>query len=299
MEQKYCIRCGKVNDNKRKRCKKCFRKLEPKEHLLIDYFIGKGWGEAEETFSKNFKKLIIHYLYGFVMACSILVTTISVIANMKQSDTSYIEKVTEKPVIIMHKNPSNDNEKFFDVALSYVDSIQNGDLEEANSYLLENNYPDILKEIDYYETEYFGPLENRPRHMILEYGSALFKMTMEGDYHINKNPVKSSERDSKYRYQIYYVHMNYCSFNSCKVENGNEVNDYTIPFSVGVIEVNNKYYVFREALVIPKYKDNLILDMMIANNGDISLINFDGVEERYGSCIGNHTDEYCLKAAAH
>jgi len=124
--------------------------------------------------------------------------------------------------------------------------------------------------------------------MIFEYGSVLFKITMEGDYHINKNPVKSSKKDSKYFYQIYDVHMNYCSFNSCKVENGNEVNDYATPFSVGVIEVNNKYYVFREALVIPRYKDNLILDMMIANNGDTSLINFDRVEERYRSCIEDH-----------
>lgn len=176
--------------------------------------------------------------------------------------------------------------------------VQSRNLEEANSYLLENNYPDILKEFSRYKIELFGPLENRLRHMIFEYGSVLFKITMEGDYHINKNLVKSSKKDSKYFYQIYDVHMNYCSFNSCKVENGNEVNDYTTPFSVGVIEVNNKYYVFREALVIPRYKDNLILDMMIANNGDTSLINFDRVEERYRSCSEDHARWVLFKGSS-
>lgn len=297
---KYCIRCGKTNDDKRKRCKKCYQKLEPKEHLMIDYFIEKGIGKAEEGFFKNFKKFVIHYLYGFVMTCSILLTSVSIIVTSYHSSTSYIEKVTEKPTFVMKTETLTEDEnlKFFNVALSYVDAVQAGNIEIANSYLLENHYPEILKEIES-NPDYWNPVVDIKKtvHPIMAYGQKLFQTTMEKDYHIVKTPKIG--KYGTYFYQSYHIYMNYCSFDSCTVKDGKEEPDFTLGFMVEVVKVNDAYYVIREYDDFPSYNRTLTLDILNANQWEVWNINFDGIIERYGICIGDHTDEYCLKAVVH
>lgn len=294
---KYCIRCGKKNENTKKRCSKCHRKLEPKEHLIIDYLIEKGIGKVEDSFSKNFKKLVIHYLYGFVMTCSILFTSISVIVTIHNVDASHMEIVTEKPKIVTKTETKEENLKYFETALSYVDAIKNGKIEEANFYLLENHYPDILKEIEN-DSNYWKPIvdKNKLIHPVMAYGQNLFNTTMEKDYHIVKTPQVG--KYGAYSYQAYHIYMNYCSFDSCIVIDGKEKPDFTLGFLVEVINIKDTYYVIREYDDFPSYNRSLTLDILNANNWEVWNINFDGIEKRYGDCIGNHTDEYCLKIAA-
>lgn len=293
MKEKYCVRCGKKNDHKRKRCKKCFRKLEPKEHLLIDYFIGKGLGKTEDTFWKNFKKFVIHYLYGFVMTCSILVTTISVIANVssQNSESSYIKIVTEKPNVTKIEEPfdeeEQENRKFFNTVFEYVEALEKGDTELAKTYLLENNDLEAFHKMGWTEGE---------GYLVIERAKDLSLMNIEEDYSYKKVEI----HDGSYPYTNYRILYGYCSFNQCKTVDGKPQADFQVGFQAPVVKVGEKYYIGKETIKYEVVGGNTILEILLSQNGDTSNINFDGLLGRYDKCMLENGDkEYCTKVSLH
>lgn len=296
--KKYCVYCGTVHSTLDKRCKKCLRSLDPKNQPVKEYLLKQGYGEIEDTALTFLKHYIKSHLYGLLLTCSVILTGASFITHAISNDTSYIHPVTERPSILAHDTGDNhnENESFFDVALSYVDALQKGNEQEASRYFLENTYPDLFMEIGASgEMKGSSYLE----HKLFKYHSGLFPMPAEGDYHINKNKEQKMYL-GKYPFRTYEVYMNYCSFNTCKMVDSKQVFDFTVAFSVEIIEVEGKYYVFRDVESYPfGFKDNLLLDVLLTNGGDTSQINFDGIEERYRNCVNDHPDEYCLNNILH
>lgn len=98
----YCIYCGKNNDADADKCKACGKKLNEKEHELLDFVID----ETKEQIKGNlfdkiiafFKSLITKYLYGTVLTVSVVTfitsSVINVIAN--NNENSDIDVTNDK-----------------------------------------------------------------------------------------------------------------------------------------------------------------------------------------------------------
>lgn len=297
--KKYCVFCGTSHNQDEKRCKKCLRTLDPKNQPFKEYMLKQGYGEIEDTFLTFLKHYIKSHLYGFLLTCSVILTGASLVTYAISDRTSYIRDVSERPAIFETFDPStrdDSNQAFFDAALFYVDLLQEGKVDEARDCLLEiadiSTFDEITESLPVSETQY-------TQYEILNNREGLFFMPAEGDYHINKNATEKLYL-GKYPSRVYDVHMNYCSFNTCKVENGKEVFDFTIGFLVEVVQIDEKYYIFRDIEAFPfGFRENLLLDVLLANGGDTTQIQFDGIEDRYRSCIHNNTDYYCLKNILH
>ena len=126
----YCIYCGTKNKIEDKKCIKCHKKLNPKDRPLLEYIKSKikdtVKGNIEDNIIDIITKYIKTHLYGFIMTCSIIITTTCIITNVVEDN--YIEKVTEKPSLVM----STVNSCLFDNFTSPIKVCKAG-------YILENN----------------------------------------------------------------------------------------------------------------------------------------------------------------
>lgn len=126
----YCIYCGTKNKIENKKCTKCHKKLNPKDRPLLEYLKSKIKddlkGNVEDNIIDIITKYIKTHLYGFIMTCSIIITTTCVITNVVEDN--YIEKVTEKPSLVI----STINTCVFDNSLTPIKVCNEG-------YELEDN----------------------------------------------------------------------------------------------------------------------------------------------------------------
>jgi len=107
----YCVYCGEKNNIKDLKCKKCNKKLDPKENMFLDYLKDKIKddlkGKTEDKVFDIIKNFIISHLYGSIFTATLIFTIVSaIVANI---DNKEIIKVTEKPSILI----SNLNECVF------------------------------------------------------------------------------------------------------------------------------------------------------------------------------------------
>jgi len=121
----YCVYCGQKNNIKDLKCKKCNKKLDPKENMFLDYLKN----HIKDDFKRNFedktidiiKNFIISHLYGSIFTATLIFTAASaIIANVNQH--SDIIKVKEKPSILV----SNLNECLFENSLLAINLCEDG-----------------------------------------------------------------------------------------------------------------------------------------------------------------------------
>jgi len=120
----YCVYCGEKNNIKDLKCKKCNKKLNPKENMFFDYLKGKIKddlkGKTEDTAFDIIKNFIISHLYGSIFTATLIFTIVSaIVTNIDNRD---IINVTEKPNILI----SNLNECVFTSSLRPLELCDEG-----------------------------------------------------------------------------------------------------------------------------------------------------------------------------
>ena len=96
----YCVYCGDKNNNTDLKCKKCNKKLNPKEHLFRDYLYNHIKddlkGKVEDNLFSIIKNYIISHLYGSSLIISILFTGVAlIISNTSQNNVININKTSD------------------------------------------------------------------------------------------------------------------------------------------------------------------------------------------------------------
>lgn len=114
----YCVFCGTKNKIENKKCIKCQKKLNPKDRPLLDYMKSKIKdnlkGNIEDNIIDIITKYIKSHLYGFIMTCSIIITSTCIITNVVENN--YIENVIEKPLLVL----STTNNCIFDNSIEPI-----------------------------------------------------------------------------------------------------------------------------------------------------------------------------------
>ncbi len=101
---RYCIYCGKENKETENSCVSCGRKLISKDHLLKDYIkahvIDEASGKMVDTIGDFIQAFVKKYLYGIVLAISIVATTTSLVTHsiINQKENLAYQEVEEKPI---------------------------------------------------------------------------------------------------------------------------------------------------------------------------------------------------------
>lgn len=116
MDKIYCVYCGCENEIEDKKCKKCKKKLNPKNTPWKDYIYKHIKSTLKDKAQDNIFSLIINFvkshLYGTFMSIALISTGILGIVNViSDNRDSYIENVTEKPILqIVAENLSLDDD---------------------------------------------------------------------------------------------------------------------------------------------------------------------------------------------
>lgn len=98
MKKIYCVYCGEKHDIKDIKCKKCNKKLNPKENLFFDYIKDKIKSNIGDNIIETIKNLITSYLYGTILTATIIFTVVSVVIT---NDDEHVLEVTKKPTLLI------------------------------------------------------------------------------------------------------------------------------------------------------------------------------------------------------
>lgn len=102
----YCVYCGEKNNIQDLKCKKCKKKLNPKQHEFLDYIKDHIKddlkGKVQDKVISIIKNFIISHLYGTVLTATLIFTIVSGIVTTVNENKN-IEKVTQKPSILVSK----------------------------------------------------------------------------------------------------------------------------------------------------------------------------------------------------
>lgn len=144
---KYCIYCGKENQEENEKCSFCSRKLDGKAHLFREYLKehliedaeGKALDKVHDWIFAFFKK----YAYGIFLTLSVVTSSISIVLHQTNSPSSSYEEVTMPPVVsVQYKGAGLDGNT---VANRYAFLLQENNLAEAQAYQLDWYYPDLFE----------------------------------------------------------------------------------------------------------------------------------------------------------
>ena len=120
----YCVYCGEKNSSKDLKCKKCNKKLNPKENMFLDYLKehikDDLKGNVEDKVFDIIKNFIISHLYGSIFTATLIFTIVSAIVT--NIDSNNITKVTQKPSMLV----SNLNECIFTSSLNPMEICDDG-----------------------------------------------------------------------------------------------------------------------------------------------------------------------------
>ena len=257
-EKYYCVFCGTTHDSLKERCKKCHRKLNPKEHPFIEYLASQVSDKYVGDLQENVFSILINYikshLYGFILTCSILISATSVVINFNQENSS-IEKVTEKPTLVEKVTTYlGEGLSAYELTEKYLSAIKENNQTTIRALQLENNYPEVFSQIQktphtniYSASEIIYPITE---HDIVENGQIYFKENQGTVYIGDSDLVYKSGNHGDYHFERFIVVFRYCLQNTCKMENGEEQYDFVVREQIELIEVNGNYYVSGENLAI-------------------------------------------------
>jgi len=101
----YCVYCGEKNTVKDIKCKKCKKKLDPKENMVLDYIKDHLKddikGNIQDSIISVIKKFIISHLYGIVLTATLIFTVVSAIVTNINENSGIVE-VNEKPNVLIN-----------------------------------------------------------------------------------------------------------------------------------------------------------------------------------------------------
>lgn len=110
----YCVYCGEKNKINDLECKKCKKKLNPKQHEFLDYLKdhikADLKGKVQDKLISVIKNFIISHLYGTILTATLIFTIVSGVVTTINENKN-IEKVTEKPFVFANNIGKCDFEK--------------------------------------------------------------------------------------------------------------------------------------------------------------------------------------------
>jgi len=139
----YCVYCGEKNNAKDLKCKKCKKKLNPKENMFLDYLKAHIKddlkGKVQDKAISIIKNYIISHLYGFVLTATLIFTITSVVVTTI-GDKQNITNVSSKPSVLV----SNLNKCIFDNYSEPINLCDDG-YELKDSICVRKNESDAIK----------------------------------------------------------------------------------------------------------------------------------------------------------
>lgn len=101
----YCVYCGEENNAKDLHCKKCKKKLNPKENMFLDYIKDHVKDDVKSNVQDSIisiiNNFIISHLYGSIFTATLIFTIVSVVVTTVNNDDRIVN-VTEKPDILIN-----------------------------------------------------------------------------------------------------------------------------------------------------------------------------------------------------
>ena len=81
----YCVWCGAENPSDGQTCLKCGKKLDAKEHPLVDYLVAhtkdKLKGDIEDGLYDALKNYLLSHLYSVIIAVAFVVTAVAAVVT--------------------------------------------------------------------------------------------------------------------------------------------------------------------------------------------------------------------------
>lgn len=287
----YCVYCGTRNSSKAKRCTKCYKKLNPQNHPLLDYLKSKISDKFIGDIKDNALSIIINYikshLYGFVLTCSIIISTTCIVNNI--IDTPKAQNVTEKPKI-EQISYSGVGKSAKEVTKMYIEALQKDNLKIAKSLQLATYHSKIIKDLEEYinnnPTIYPRPVMT---HDFLDNRKILLRSNITTPYIYELSDAESTGYFDNYHYIGFQISIPYCSYTTCTKANP----DYYIKENVYLIEVDNNYYILGEEHSLYMSIIDAVQRRALFNaKGDTANLSFEKAIEDFDNC---NLDETCLE----
>lgn len=288
----YCVYCGDRNKIGNKKCSGCHKKLDPKTNDLLEYLKSKVRDDLKGNVKDNVFSVITSYikshLYGAILTCSIVASVVSVVVNAS-TNNSYIERVSEKPVVVSTTSYLGEGLSSLDVAKKYVKAVEENDINTIKGLQLESFHKDVYEEIKNktYSSVSGDVVNSIFNHELVENHSIFFKNNKINTYVGNSELVMPSGKYGDYTFNRFIIVMSYCYSNSCRIVNGEEIQDFTARVQVELIEVDGNYYVNGENMATYMGVDEIIMyGLLVKYEGDTSKLSKEKVDEYL-----NMTDE--------
>lgn len=118
MSKIYCVYCGTKNKDSDKQCSKCKKKLNPIEHPFKDYLYNHIRddlkGKVTDSIISLIENFIKSHIYGTLMSAVIIFTITSGIIGLIGSRQGYIEKVNQRPNLIVENDLGHNEDDDYD-----------------------------------------------------------------------------------------------------------------------------------------------------------------------------------------
>ena len=220
----YCIYCGTENQLNDKKCCECNKKLNPKEHQILDYLKDHIKDDLTEKAQDKVIDIIINYikshLYGFILTMSIIITTTTIVTTTLDNE-SY-EVVIEPPKEV--KTYLGTGLDSSELTIKYFELLKNNKAELA-SLLFEDKGLYTSTNHIYNNIDFF----------VNHYDSEKLKITRVIPNVIYLEGYEVSSVLAEYIY---------CQEEICT----DETNNIKFVFIVECVEIDNNWYIFNEQI---------------------------------------------------
>lgn len=297
MKKLFCVYCGTENKIDKKRCKKCFRKLQPQDHLLLEYLKSKVKENCEDNFFSIIKSYIKSHLYGVLVTCSIIVSAITTVVNVTNNQMNF-EIVTKKPTeITMYTGANLAQEQIVE---KYIEAVKSGNETNIKNLKLETFYPEVKKKIENQslkETEIEPILGNE----YSKNGAYFYKEVQEEHNIFKANPVYGAIDDyyinwyGEYQTFTYEFSLLYCSHNKCGEEEtvDSMIGVPSVIIRIQLILLDGNYYVLGDELYDGILYNYLVGKLLLKHKGNTNQFSFMEIDYAMNTC---YDPEECLKA---
>lgn len=272
----FCVECGKENKVTAKKCIKCHKNPNPKEHAFKDYVWGKMSSGAQDEFFKQLKNYILSHLYGIVMSCSLVFTGVAIINNVVSGN--HVDKVTERPTYEYVGAGLSSKE----VVEKYAEAIKENDFTTVYGLQLSKTRSDIYKEImNYSDNSSPGFGEKKPIkvHTMIKFGDIYFNNDRSFEVYDATDEV-SNGNYGDYKYYRYNVVIPFCGNGACMSADGTFEYSFWLTDQVEVVEIDGNSYITGEK----HHYEQMNLSQIIARGviynagGDMTKVNIEDLD---------------------
>lgn len=240
----YCIYCGTENNKMDKKCCECNKKLDPKEHQILDYL--KDYikddltGKAQDKVIDIIINYIKSHLYGLILTMSIIITTTAIVTTTLDDQSFEVVEEPPKEVVTYLGTGLDSSEltlKYFELLKNDKTKLASLLFEDKNLYTSTNHIYDNIEFFrNYYDSDKLKITRVIPNVMYLD-GYEVSSVLTE------------------------YV---YCKEDICT----NETNNIKFVFIVECVEIDGNWYIFNEQIDFDvddtyNYKMDMLMELKI------------------------------------